>query len=287
MAIGDIVNWLSRLTNKVVVDVGNGLTQKADLVTMANGAVLKTETIDHTNAPFIVKFNQAQKATTLASPTIINSKTVVLTDATDFNVGNYLVLYSSATDRFFTGYITAKAVNTLTVDTPLDSVFPVGTPSVSTITNMAVDGSSSTQIFGLRGIPVVDPLNETFHVTRIIFNCLTADTVNLSLFADQPALLNGLVLRRRNGDYNNIFNVKSNAEIEGITLDWKPFSKDKPNEGQDGFSARLTFNGQDKLGVVIDLTEGTDLEFLVQDDLTGITKLEVVAEGHILEPEDS
>ncbi|MGB3512165.1 MAG: hypothetical protein WBA93_23590 [Microcoleaceae cyanobacterium] len=242
--------------------------------------------INKTNKPLIAKFNQVKVANTLAVETAINDLSVTVADSTGFTVGQYLILYNGDTDRYYTGYILNITGNVIYLDTPLDSVFPIGTPANGAITNMAVDGSSTTQVFGLRGIPVEKPLNETFNITRIIFNCLTATAVDLLKFADLTALTYGLVLRRRNGDYFNIFNVKSNADIEGITLDWKPFSATKPNEGQDGFSARLTFNGQEKMDVVINLIEGTDLEFLVQDDLTGITRLEVIAEGHVVDPNE-
>ena len=109
---------------------------------------------------------------------------------------------------------------------------------------------------------------------------MTTDIVTLATFADQPKLLRGLALRHRDGVIQNIFNVKSNREIEGITLDFKPYAATKPNEGQNGFSARLTFTGQDKLGVAQRLRVGEDLEFIIQDDLTDIILLEVTAEGH-------
>jgi hypothetical protein len=50
----------------------------------------------------------------------------------------------------------------------------------------------------------------------------------------------------------------------------------------------LTFSGPEKMGVAVRLPIGTDLEILVQDDLTAVTQdielLEVFAEGHITEP---
>ncbi len=90
-------------------------------------------------------------------------------------------------------------------------------------------------------------------------------------------------MRSRNGRIKNIFNVKSNGEIDGITLDWKPYSALTPVQGQHGFTARLTFTGQDKIGVAIRLPIGEDLEVWIQDDLTGITSLRIMAEGHIVD----
>ena len=36
------------------------------------------------------------------------------------------------------------------------------------------------------------------------------------------------------------------------------------------------------MNTVIDLIQGSDLEILIQDDLTGLIRLEVVAEGRVI-----
>jgi len=130
---------------------------------------------------------------------------------------------------------------------------------------------------------IIPGIDEQYDITRIIFVCLTDTAVDLSLFGDLPKLLRGVALRHRDGTVRNIFNVKSNLDIEGITLDWKPFSSANPQQGQNGFSARLTFGGQDKLGVVQRIGPGEDLEVIIQDDLTDLTLFEIVAEGHQVE----
>ena len=122
-----------------------------------------------------------------------------------------------------------------------------------------------------------------------MISCLTTDGVSLAEFANIPALAHGLVFRSRNGRYHNSFNVKSNREIDAIFgTDWKPYASINPQQGHDGFTARLTFAGIDKIGVVKDLPIGMDYEILVQDaldvgDPNSITLLEVYAEGHLSE----
>ena len=85
---------------------------------------------------------------------------------------------------------------------------------------------------------------------------------------------------RTGGKSQNIFNVKSNGEIAGIMLDWNPYQSGLGSQAVNGFAARLTFNGDEKLGVVKRLNIGEDLEFVIQDDLTDITSFEVMGEGH-------
>lgn len=256
---------------------------KRAMAVTGGGQALDVLPQDQTTPAVIAKFNQIQAASTLAVATAIDDRTIEVVDATGFQVGHYIVMYDTTIDRYFLAYILSIAVNVITVDTPLDAAFPIGAIVGSSITNMNVNGSVTPQVFGLRGSPVENPLNITFDITRIIFHCQTASAVDLSKFGDiVDGLTNGLILRRRNQEYNNIFNVKTNGDIAGIMYDFTATQSANPQQGQDGFYARLTFASQGKLGVAIRLEEGTDLEFIVQDDLTGITLLEVVAEGHVV-----
>ena len=105
----------------------------------------------------------------------------------------------------------------------------------------------------------------------------------MNKFGDLAKLTRGLAVRRKDGNIVNYFNIKDNSEIAGIMYDWTPSIASNPGQGVDGFYSRLTFAGQDKIGVVVRLGAGEDLQFVVQDDLTGLLSLEIVAEGHIVE----
>ena len=149
---------------------------------------------------------------------------------------------------------------------------------------MAVDGSVTPVVFGLRGTGTPSGVELTFDLTRIMMGCATDTAVDLAKFADLTRLVNGLVLRKRDGRYKNIFNIKSNGELATMAYDWNPQSSTNPQQGQDGFTARLTFASQGKIGVTIRLPIGEDAEFIIQDDLTDIARLVVIAEGHIVNP---
>ena len=239
---------------------------------------------DQITPPIIARFYRLVGGSVLVSEAVQDSYSIEVADATDADVNTYIIMYSTVTDKFYLGRVLSKVGNILTLDSPIDNDFPIGAVVGFGDSNMAVDGSYSRVIFGLRGPAVENPLNLTFDITRIIFSCTTSGSCDLSTFADiAGGLTKGLVLRERNGSYNNIFNVKTNADLAGIMYDMNILQSTNPNQGQDGFVGRLTFAGQNKLGVAIRLEEGDDLEFLVQDDLSGITNLEVRAEGHIVE----
>ena len=249
---------------------------------------------DVATPPLVGKIHTVDGGSVTTVATTVGSHDIVVADASDFSVGSYVVMYNTDIKRFYVGYVLAINTNTLTMDSPIDAMFPVGSLVGSSETNMAVDGSVTEQVFGIRGTASSVPFQQAFDVTRILIHCETTGAVSLDTFGDiAGGITNGLVLRVRSvnssgeTEYRNVFNVKTNGELAGITLDWNPYEADNPVQGQNGFTARLTFSGSDKLGTIIRLRPGEDLEFIVQDNLSTLQVLEVVAEGHVSDLEDS
>ena len=239
---------------------------------------------DQVTRPIIVKFNEVSNSTTLSAPAVKGAYTIDVTTTTGFVDGKYIILFHPGSENFSVyTQIGAVATNTVTLDTPIDFAYPSGTFVDAAITDMSVDGSGVVRVFGLRGVGAPPGVDIKVDITRIIFSCIASSAVDLSLFANITALTRGLVLRKRNDTTENIFNVKSNGEIAGVMYDLTILAALNPVQGIDGFTGRLTFAGQNKIGVAIRLPIGEDLEILVQDNLTGITKLEITAEGHIVD----
>jgi len=253
----------------------------------SNGAIPVNIQDQHTPV-IIAKFSQTHDSTTLASPVVINDRTINITNASGFVVGDYITLFNPDAVRFSLFTAIGVSGNIITLDTPLDFNYSAGTFVDAGITNMAVDGSTTTQIFGLRGSGAPEGVELSFDVTRVIFTMVTEDPISLSLFGDLTELENGLVLRKRDGVYNNIFNVKSNREMANLMYDFTPAVATNPSQGENGFVSRITFAGQNKMGVTIRLETGQDLELLVQDALDAIQAgsqiitFEAIAEGHIV-----
>lgn len=248
---------------------------------------------DQTTDDVIVRFNKVSDSTTLSVAGEIDDRTITLTSVTGEVDGKYIILFDPISERFSTFFQVGAAVgNVITLDGPLDFDYPDGSFVDLADTNMAVDGSTTPQIFGLRGTGAPPGVDIDFHLTRIMISCLTNSAVDLAKFGDLDKLINGLQFRSRNSRYKNSFNVKSNREIDAIFgTDWKPYSATNPVQGQHGFTARLTYSGLDKIGVAKELMIGNDFEGIVQDNLISeqsgtrqITLLEIIAEGHITKP---
>jgi len=238
----------------------------------------------------IAKFNQVLNSTETVGAVAIDDKTVTLDDVTSVAVGSYLIFFNPTYVRFMVATVIGIGSSPVfEIDTPFDFAYPSGTFVDVSRTNMNINGSVTPQIFGLRGLGSPPGVNLSVDVTRIILSTTCTSAVDLNKFVNFTKLINGIVLRKRDGAYENIFNVKSNREMAGIMYDWQPFSATNPVQGVDGFVARLTFGGQSKVGVVKRLALGEDLEVIIQDDLATaqstelITELEIIAEGHIVE----
>ncbi len=237
---------------------------------------------DQTSRAVIAKFSQVSNSTTLSAAAVKGAYTITVTATTGFTDGRYIILFHPATENFsFYTQVGAVAGNVVTLDTPIDFAYPIGTFVDTAITNMKVDGSSTAQTFGLRGTGAPPGVDIKVDITSIIIQCITATAVTLPEFGDLTALTRGFVLRKRDGAIQNIFNVKSNNELSGI-MDFDPVVTANPGQGVDGFRSELIFGGQGNVGVVPRLPIGDDLEVLIQDLLTGLTSLEVTAKGHIV-----
>lgn len=260
------------------------MTTYDNAVVVTNGETQDTpslptqERFQHTDA-IIEKFNNVTNQTTLTAEATRDTKIISLASVFGVSAGSHLILFSTVTNKFMSAMAVSISVLDVTLDRPLDSTFPSGANVDIAITNMNVNGSSSSIVFGLRGTGMAPGIEKTVEITRIVIMCQTTGVGDLSEFGDIAALTNGLLMRNRNEIWKNVFNVKTNGEIVGIGFDFTPYEATIPVQGINGFGARITFGGSEKMGTVFELPVGQDVEFLVQDDLTTLIKLEITAEG--------
>ena len=232
---------------------------------------------DSTSPLFIVKASNLVAETTITSQTAKDDYIVNVTSAAGFVIGQYLTIYNIAEDRVFFSEILDINTLAITLDTPLDFEFPIGSIVSVGDNNMNVDGSVTPVIFGIRN-PTTADIPSSVDITRIMFKCLTTDRVDLSMFGNiAGGLLRGIIVRRVDGTYQNIFNAKTNGELKNIMYDLD--IELVAQQGQDGFTGRLTFAGQNKMGAVIRIGPDEDIQIVIQDDLTSLDRFIVIAEG--------
>lgn len=187
--------------------------------------------------------------------------------------GDELLLLDTAANRVLQCVALVVAVDTITIDRPIDHIFPAATTLGRIVTtNMAVDGSVTEQIFSVRAGSI-----PTDYV-RLLLTATNNTDMDFSLFAGLPALTRGLVFRIVNSFQKTVFNFKTDGDIGQFAYDIK--YADKAPAGQFGLAARISFGGQDKHGVVLRISGDDVLQWVVQDDLTSLFTLRVAAEGH-------
>lgn len=186
-----------------------------------------------------------------------------------------ILLLDVAADRSFFAVVINVVLNIITVDRPVDHTFPVTSLGRIVSTNMNVNGSITPVIYTLRtgSIPT--------DIVRFIVNMTDDTAMDFGTFGGIGALTNGLVLRIFNSFQKTVFCFKTNGEIAQFCFD--TLYAPRAPAGSFGFSARITFGGQDKHGVVIRIQNDDVIQWVVQDDLTGLVSLQVAAEGHLVQ----
>jgi hypothetical protein len=251
-----------------------------------NGSMPVTLQDQHTPV-VIAHFSILEQSTTTTAPVAIGDYVIPLTSVTGVTPGKLLSIFDPASIRFSIANVISVASLNVTIDRPIDFAFPSASYVDVSEPDLAVNGAVTPVVAGIRnnaGSPPPPGIELSMDVTRILFQGITATACDLSLFGDLAALTNGIVCRKRDGSYFNIFNAKTNGDLAGIMYDFQIFDASNPVQGVDGFTGRLTWAGQSKMGVTVRLAIDEDLEMIIQDDLTGISRLEIVAEGSIVQP---
>jgi len=300
-------NWQSKqiISSKGIIDnegtprgilMGSDDSQVVQLYG-SNGNPLKIEpnnsmpvTIQDQPTPIvIVPFSLLEQQTTTTGAIAIDDYVIPVASATGIAAGKMITLFDVASVRYSWFIVVSVASLNITVDRPVDFAFPSGTYVDVSETDMVKDGSGTPLVYGVRNNAGVTPppgIDLSVDITRMIFECQTTNLPEVSMFGDiAGGLTRGLFCRKRNGEYYNVFNCKTNGEIAGIMYDWNQLDSSK--HGVNGFVARLTFAGQSKMGAVQRLAINEDLEIWIQDDITSggtVLSLKILAEGSIVEP---
>ena len=212
---------------------------------------------------------------TLSSNSEIDTNTISLVAGHNVVAGDAICLKENR--KFYQGIVIDSTDNVITLDSPLDYAFTTAATASRRLKNMNVDGSSSPIIFS-----ITPPENTSWDITRMLITILDNAAMNDGTFGGITALTNGVVFRKKDGDYKNIFNAKKNGDLRAHAYDVAYLEPFLPT-GTYGFGCRRSFNGPDKNGVTIRLNAGDEFQVIIQDDLTDLSEFVVVAQGHVID----
>lgn len=267
------------LNNNNPVSANNPLPVEVKLPLESNGA-LPVNIQDQTSKPIDTYFLQEISPFTLAVDTVSSTKTTLVYDFTATTghgivIGSEIILLDVIADVEFYATVLNVVGDVITVDRPVDNVFPAATTLARIVnSNMNVNGSVTPQIFTARA--GVNPID----FVRFIVSITDDSSMDDGKFGGLTALPRGLVFRIVDGFQKTIFNFKTNGEIKNFCHDGTYTDATLGPGGSEGFNARITFGGQSKHGVVLRVSGAEVLQWVVQDDLTDLESLKIVGEGH-------
>lgn len=241
---------------------------------------------DQTSPVLTVPFLQTRAPITLAADAVADGVNTVinLTAGHGTIIGEVIELAKNSTMEFMQADVIAVNTNAITLDQPINVAYTTAnTTALRSTKDILVDGSVTPQIFSILPLP-----DQAGDMVRIIIEIRGTDDMDFTTFGSATELLNGCVLRVNNGNgtYRNLFNFKSNSDFFEQGFD-HAFSLPKQGNTIKGFTARVTWGGQSKHGVVIrvDGALSEAIELVIQDNLTvgTNTRFHLTAQGHELQ----
>ena len=210
--------------------------------------------------------------------TTADTRTIIIDSTVAPVAGNIVCLkeglrFYQATVLSFTG----TNPYTLTVDSPLDYAFTTAALLHLGSKDIAVDGSTTTAIFAISPKAGVK-----WDLTRFEITLNTTAAPKDDYFGDTNVgvLTNGIILRQKDGGNYNVFNVKTNLDLQTNCNDLQYLDK----ASGFGVSAHRIFAGQENDGVVIRLDgdAADELQLLISDDLSSLVSGSSLIRGHVV-----
>lgn len=209
----------------------------------------------------------------------------VTTTGTTPVVGNFLCIKEGALfTQIEIASVTPVAGNDydLGISVPMDHAYTTSASICLQNCDMNVNGSVTPVEFFIS--PQGAEAGSAWDITRMIVTMTHSSQGDDGLFGNLAKLTNGTYFRVEDGTNYNLFNAKENADfaVEGYDITYPTRSG---GGGTAGTRARITFNGQDKRGVVFRLYADTSDKFLgcVRDDLTGLSSFRVKVQGQVVD----
>lgn len=209
---------------------------------------------------------------TLSQGYLKGTQSVVLVGGHGVVVGN-LVMFEEG-GYTFQATALSVATNTIGLDTMLDRDFTTSAVCYRCSDAMNVNGSVTPVVFSVK-----PPLGSKWDIYGCSMGMLDNTVMDDGTFGGIAALTKGIVLRKMDGVYKNIFNIKINGDF-AFRCDEVRYSDKPPSGTFYGINVKKTF--ANRHGIVIRLDSATNdaLELVVQDNLTGLISFKMAAWGH-------
>jgi hypothetical protein len=243
---------------------------------------------DQTSQDLALYLGETLDNLTILANTVIDDETIAIeTTGVVPTVGNYIFIKEVAS-FYQAEIITVTPISgnqyTLGISMPLDFAFSVSAVAILQNIDMNVNGSVTKRSFiasptGLSGI-------EAWDVNRMIIEAAMSSQPDDGKFCDITALVagRGMYFRTKDGSTQNLFSARTNGDFKMQGAGDLTYAPKTGGQGIWGMSVRITFNGQEKRGVVKRLFASKEDEFQgwVRADLSAITRFRVMVQGQVV-----
>jgi hypothetical protein len=124
---------------------------------------------DSTSPLIVIRASELKSETTLTALAVIDANTFTVADATGVIIDDQFTVFSTVDQRYSIFDIIGVLGNVITVDSPIDFAYKIGSFVQIGNHNLAVDGSVTPRIFGVRNTTAND-LDLSLDFTRMIFS---------------------------------------------------------------------------------------------------------------------
>ena len=220
--------------------------------------------------PFDLYLYKITVTLTITSGVTLGDTVINVVSTVGVNVGDVITFYEGT--RFYQSLVMATTETSVTVGSPIDYAYTTSTLIEVGLWNMAIDGSTTTQIFSIKSPPDSD-------VDIHSINCSITDSSEMDSgkFGGIPQLSKGIIFRFVNSIKKNLALVVNNLGFWEIGFDIA--YDDKAPAGTYGFKARRhipTVNG-----VILKLVGDGEFQVHIQDDLTDLDLLACSINGNV------
>lgn len=206
----------------------------------------------------------------LTNAVSLSDKTLDVQAGHGAQVGHLICLKEGP--EFYQGEVLSTTATTITLDMPIDYTFSAGAVCTATSTEMAVNGATTTRIFHVK-----PNAGTKWDINKLSIFINGTGSMDSGSFGDQPALANGIVIRKKDGDFQNIMNAKKNGDfsLETPLVVYDP----KPPGGTTAVRITMEF---DDVVIRLDGDKDEELQMLVQDNAIGVANMISKALGHVV-----
>jgi len=226
---------------------------------------------DQTTEPVNMYLYNLEASTTLTKTAVVDAATFEVTSATGIDVADVLTVYEDI--YFFQTLVKNINGTSIGVQSPIDHAFTSAAVVEVGAWKFNVDGSSTNKTYKIKAPP-----NASFDIYALTITMTDNADMDSAKFGGLTALTNGVLFRHANGVNKNLSFVVNNigfSEI-GYALEYDP----KAPAGVYGLRCRKQINQINGVAIRIFGPDGDELQFIVRDDLTGLTIGTVTATGH-------